>query len=352
MQAACLALMLDFIMDHVNAFIYHSIQQHLLLLSPRIHIINASRPSYPMCCLDGEGFHTALRSPLTKRPARRTFMRQMFQALVIAGIIVVVFFFGRDMVSPSNVATIDMGDIDLLQSSLCSNHSQQQQQHLITTTTSPQGARRVLSEYDMAQHLQPETSPDQFIPPATWQRHAVRGALYMVIRNENLQDARAAMRSVEDRFNKHYQYPWILLNNQDFSPTFRKFIRKVTDAPIFFGKTDMAAWDYPSWIDIPLAENKILDMTFRTALHMGGSLSFRKMLRLVKWMSRKKGDKEPIICCCLHEGNSSNLLDLAHLGTNQVSLSTILYSETLTMYGVWSLEQSTAVIWNLIPFDS
>ncbi|KAI7885716.1 nucleotide-diphospho-sugar transferase [Lichtheimia hyalospora FSU 10163] len=131
----------------------------------------------------------------------------------------------------------------------------------------------------MAQHLQPEVSPDYNIPPATWERHAVRGALYMVIRNENLQDARAAMRSVEDRFNKHYQYPWILLNNQDFSPTFRKFIRKVTDAPIFFGKTDMAAWDYPSWIDIPLAENKMLDMTFRTALHMGGSLSFRKMLR-------------------------------------------------------------------------
>lgn len=244
-----------------------------------------------MCCLDGEGFHTALRSPLTKRPARRTFMRQMFQALVIAGIIVVVFFFGRDMVSPTNVATIDMGDIDLLQSSLCSNHSQQQ--HL-TTPPSIQGARRVLSEYDMAQHLQPETSPDQFIPPATWQRHAVRGALYMVIRNENLQDARAAMRSVEDRFNKHYRYPWILLNNQDFSPTFRKFIRKVTDAPIFFGKTDMVAWDYPSWIDIPLAENKILDMTFRTALHMGGSLSFRKMLRLVNWMIRKKGTKNPL----------------------------------------------------------
>ncbi|CDH49896.1 hypothetical protein RO3G_01689 [Lichtheimia corymbifera JMRC:FSU:9682] len=215
----------------------------------------------------------------------------MFQALVIAGIIVVVFFFGRDMVSPTNVATIDMGDIGLLQSSLCSNHSQQQ--HL-TTPPSIQGARRVLSEYDMAQHLQPETAPDQFIPPTTWQRHAVRGALYMVIRNENLQDARAAMRSVEDRFNKHYRYPWILLNNQDFSPTFRKFIRKVTDAPIFFGKTDMAAWDYPSWIDIPLAENKILDMTFRTALHMGGSLSFRKMLRLVNWMIRKKGTKNPL----------------------------------------------------------
>lgn len=255
-----------------------------------------------MCCLDGEGFHTAFRSPLTKRPARRSFMRQMFQALVIAGIIIVVFLFGHDMVSPTNVATIDMGDIDLLQSSLCSNHSQQQ--HLVTTPSSYQGtttSRRVLSEYDMAQHLQPKMSPDTSIPPVTWQRHAVRGALYMMVRNENLQDARAAMRSVEDRFNKHYQYPWILLNNQDFSPTFRKFISKVTDAPIFFGKTDTAAFDYPSWIDIPLAENKMLDMTFRTALHMSGSLSFRKMLRLVN-----------NFVVILGERNSSNLPDLSH----------------------------------------
>ncbi|KAI9495273.1 glycolipid 2-alpha-mannosyltransferase-domain-containing protein [Zychaea mexicana] len=117
------------------------------------------------------------------------------------------------------------------------------------------------------------------IASETWQHLPIKGALYMLVSNENLQEARAAMRSVEDRFNHHYKYPWVLLNNQDFTPTFLKYIRKATtDAPIYFGKIDARAWSYPNWIDIRSAEDH-MDIMYAMNVYRGGSLSFRQLLR-------------------------------------------------------------------------
>ncbi|ORZ22127.1 nucleotide-diphospho-sugar transferase [Absidia repens] len=80
----------------------------------------------------------------------------------------------------------------------------------------------------------------------------------MIVRNENLPDARAAMRAIQDRFNDQAKYPWILLNDQYFNAEFKRHISSIVagkNISLSFGKIDTDAWGYPWWIDVPRVEN-------------------------------------------------------------------------------------------------
>ncbi|KAI8637887.1 nucleotide-diphospho-sugar transferase [Parasitella parasitica] len=96
-----------------------------------------------------------------------------------------------------------------------------------------------------------------------WNGLPVKGAFYMIVKNEELQLARSSMRSVEDRFNSHnISYPWIFLNSQRFTADFKKYIRKVASGKVYFGQIDLEAWTYPEWIDAKRTENAIRRMIY------------------------------------------------------------------------------------------
>ncbi|KAG0186190.1 alpha 1,2-mannosyltransferase 2.4.1 [Apophysomyces sp. BC1034] len=135
-----------------------------------------------------------------------------------------------------------------------------------------------LPEHRHTKHLGPDFIPDRDIPLDVWSNLHTRGAFYMLVRNEDLQQARSVMRSIEDRFNHKFHYPWILLNNQYFTADFRRYVSKITQSPIYYGKVDMDAWSYPSWIDVPLVEIKMLEMELDD-VYKGGSMSYHHMLR-------------------------------------------------------------------------
>lgn len=149
---------------------------------------------------------------------------------------------------------------------------------LITTVATSKAPRKT-SERD---HLfPPDFDHDQHIPLDTWPSSpgSPRGALYMIVRNENLPEARATMRVIQDRFNDQTKYPWILLNNQHFNADFKKHASAVvtrSNTSIFFGKIDAEAWAYPSWIDVPRAENLLWDLV---GVKRGESLSHHQLLR-------------------------------------------------------------------------
>ncbi|RCI05630.1 hypothetical protein CU098_013271 [Rhizopus stolonifer] len=86
-----------------------------------------------------------------------------------------------------------------------------------------------------------------------WDHVKVKGAFYMMTRNEDLFKAKATVKSIEERFNgrANATYPWIFLNNQKFSPEFKKYMRRIVSRPdqVYFGQVDLEAWNYPSWID-------------------------------------------------------------------------------------------------------
>ncbi|KAI8365033.1 nucleotide-diphospho-sugar transferase [Choanephora cucurbitarum] len=109
---------------------------------------------------------------------------------------------------------------------------------------------------------------DKEINPDIWKDLPVKGALYMLVKNEQLQHVRATIRSIEDRFVRHQtangtsSYPWILLSHQRLTPDFIKYVRMVLKDPhrIYFGHVDPEVWDYPIWISSDRAESTALKL--------------------------------------------------------------------------------------------
>ncbi|RCH95968.1 hypothetical protein CU098_004420 [Rhizopus stolonifer] len=138
---------------------------------------------------------------------------------------------------------------------------------------------KIDSEYQMADYLKPEFLPDQSIPDHIWDDLPTRGVYYMIVRNERLSEARAVIRSMEDNMKNGTSYPWVLLNNQHFSLNFRKYIKRVTRATIFFGKIDLDTWDYPYWIDVPRAEEMMMFEQEYSNVYNSARLSYHQLLR-------------------------------------------------------------------------
>lgn len=53
----------------------------------------------------------------------------------------------------------------------------------------------------------------------------------MLARNSDVDGAAHAVRSVEDRFNRNYKYPWVFLNEEPFSNDFKRYTR--SSSPFF-----------------------------------------------------------------------------------------------------------------------
>lgn len=122
-----------------------------------------------------------------------------------------------------------------------------------------------MTESARASHLYKDAvQPDLFMDDDVWDGLPVKGAFYMIVKNEELQVARSAIRSMEDRFNAHrnVSYPWVLLNSQHFTHDFKKYIRKVASGKVYFGQIDLEAFTYPEWIDIKRTENAIRRMIY------------------------------------------------------------------------------------------
>jgi alpha 1,2-mannosyltransferase len=120
--------------------------------------------------------------------------------------------------------------------------------------------------------------PDENIPSNVWDNLPVKGAYYMIVRNEKLGEARAVIKSLENHMANGTRYPLVILNNQHFTEDFKKYVKKVATAPVFFGKIDAEAWEYPHWINVPLAEQLLKDQD-TNGVYRGGSLSYHQLLR-------------------------------------------------------------------------
>ncbi|THU91142.1 glycosyltransferase family 15 protein [Dendrothele bispora CBS 962.96] len=74
----------------------------------------------------------------------------------------------------------------------------------------------------------------------------------LLCRNNDLNGVINSMQSAEDRFNRRYNYPWVLLNEEPFTEEFKHRVSLITRAPVHFGLIPHDHWFQPDWID----ENK------------------------------------------------------------------------------------------------
>ncbi|KAJ1883260.1 alpha 1,2-mannosyltransferase 2.4.1 [Coemansia sp. RSA 1722] len=105
----------------------------------------------------------------------------------------------------------------------------------------------------------------------------LRAGLVALVRNSELEGMRSTIRQVDDRFNRNYGYPYIFLNDDDFSEEFMREMRAITKAPVYFGKLPREHWGLSPYV----TEEKVRESLERNKDRFlyGGSYSYRLMCR-------------------------------------------------------------------------
>lgn len=236
-----------------------------------------------MVHLQDNPFHAESISPSNSKASykRRKRCKTFIRVALISALSIMCYFIGRNVKweSLSESYGFDPRDADFVQyfcnqpsSTVASDISFDDQ------STSSNKKPNPLLEHVRAGYFKEEIIADTSIPKETWQDLPVKGAYYMVVRNEDLYGARSVIQSMRDHMSNGTRYPWILLNNQYFTKEFKTYVKKVIDGPVFFGKIDLKVWNYPDWIDIPHAEQKMLEQEV-SGVHRGSSLSYHQLLR-------------------------------------------------------------------------
>lgn len=102
--------------------------------------------------------------------------------------------------------------------------------------------------------------------------------IYMLVRNFELQEALESMRELEDRFNKNYRYPWVFLNDEEFTDEFKTMTTGMASGQTFYGHIDPKIWNVPEHINRTKMSECIQDFTDRNIIY-GDSISYRNMCR-------------------------------------------------------------------------
>ncbi|KAJ3870976.1 glycosyltransferase family 15 protein [Lentinula edodes] len=127
-------------------------------------------------------------------------------------------------------------------------------------------------ENDDSITLAPDLSPEPHFS------RKANATLVFLARNSDLQGVLKSMESVETHFNQRFGYPWIFLNEDEFTNEFKKSVVLKTNASVQFGVIPSRHWYQPDWIDEGKAEQA------RNALKAAGviyadSVSYRNMCR-------------------------------------------------------------------------
>ncbi|KAJ1761499.1 hypothetical protein LPJ54_005968, partial [Coemansia sp. RSA 1824] len=77
----------------------------------------------------------------------------------------------------------------------------------------------------------------------------VKAALVALVRNSDLFGLRSTIRQIEDRFNARHNYPYIFVNDVEFTEEFKRGVRDLTQAHVHFGILDEESWKVPEWIN-------------------------------------------------------------------------------------------------------
>ncbi|CAO3663439.1 hypothetical protein G6F70_008396 [Rhizopus microsporus] len=107
---------------------------------------------------------------------------------------------------------------------------------------------------------------------------SVRAAFVILARNSDLTGVRHSMRQIEDRFNRKFNYPYVFLNDDEFTDEFKQKTSYLTKAQVYYGKIEPEQWSYPDFINQTKAAEGRKKLEEMEILY-GGSESYRHMCR-------------------------------------------------------------------------
>ena len=95
----------------------------------------------------------------------------------------------------------------------------------------------------------------------------LNGCILVLLRNKNLIQFAKTMKQFEFVFNHKYQYPYVLLNDEEFSDYFKETIKKYTKSKIEFGLIPREQWSVPDWLDKSKIKVGLENMPFSINYH-------------------------------------------------------------------------------------
>ncbi|KAI4949107.1 hypothetical protein J4E91_005571 [Alternaria rosae] len=110
---------------------------------------------------------------------------------------------------------------------------------------------------------------------------ARESAVFMMLaRNSEVKGAVSSVRSVQEQFNDNFGYPWVFLNDEEWTEDFKRKVGKAVGegADVKFEVIPKEMWGYPEWIDQDRAKKSMQDMKSR-GIQYGGQESYHHMCR-------------------------------------------------------------------------
>ncbi|KAJ6473408.1 alpha-1,2-mannosyltransferase [Mycena vitilis] len=100
----------------------------------------------------------------------------------------------------------------------------------------------------------------------------------MLARNSDLEGVLSSVRQLEERFNQRFGYPYVFLNEEEFSEEFKRKVQAQSLARVEFGIIPREHWYQPDWIDNGKAQVAMQKMQ-RMNVKYGGSIAYHNMCR-------------------------------------------------------------------------
>ncbi|EHN02879.1 Kre2p [Saccharomyces cerevisiae x Saccharomyces kudriavzevii VIN7] len=117
-----------------------------------------------------------------------------------------------------------------------------------------------------------------YIMPSFANKSAQPKACYVtLVRNSELNGLLSSIKYVEEKINKKYPYPWVFLNDEEFTEEFKQAVTNAVSSEVKFGRLPKEHWSYPDWID-PTKAARIREEAANQYIY-GGSESYRHMCR-------------------------------------------------------------------------
>ncbi|KAF8877525.1 glycosyltransferase family 15 protein [Infundibulicybe gibba] len=146
---------------------------------------------------------------------------------------------------------------------------------------------RATSFSQIASHFKGPTPEEDVVvarppvhPPPTVEKGPRRANASFVIlaRNSDLAGTLSSIHELESRFNSGFNYPYVLLNEVEFTAEFKSKVSAAVSSKVEFGVIPNEHWYQPEWIDEEKATKSRNQMT-ANGVKYGGSVAYRNMCR-------------------------------------------------------------------------
>lgn len=106
----------------------------------------------------------------------------------------------------------------------------------------------------------------------------VKACFVVLVRNSELDGLLHSMQQLENTFNSKFNYPYVFLNDDEFTEEFKQRTSSLTQAQTKYGKVDNQMWGYPSYINQSYA-SECRDELAKWNIPYASSESYRHMCR-------------------------------------------------------------------------